>query len=69
MSPYDIRFVTLIGVAIDLAEELALVKGGSPEEHVNGALYLANKRIHKWGEEKYMNQLISGYSILKEAIT
>ncbi len=69
MSPYDIRFVTLIGVVIDLAEELALYKHQNPSENLATSLYLANKRVHEWGEEKYLNKLATDYQLLKEAIT
>ena len=69
MSPYDTRFVTLIGVAIDLAEELALAKGGEPTEHLATALYVANKSTHECGEQRYLDKLARHYPLLKEAIT
>ena len=69
VSPYDTRLTTLIGVAIDLAEELALYKHQNPSENLAASLYLANKRVHEWGEETYINKLATDYPILKEAIT
>ena len=69
MSPYDIRLVTLIGVAIDLAEELALYNGSTPSEWLASSLYVANKNVCQRGEELYINKLATDYPILKEAIT
>ena len=69
VSPYDTRLVTLIGVAIDLAEELALCRGGSPEERIASSLYIANKNVHEKGEDNYINKLATEYPLLKEAIS
>lgn len=64
----DVRFVTLIGVAMDAIEELALALGKDPEQILSENLYRANKKIHELGEEKYARKLITYYPILLEAI-
>ncbi len=69
VSPHDTRLVTLIGVVIDLAEELALVNDLNPSENLANALYIANKNVHEIGEEDYINKLATGYPILKKAIS
>ena len=69
VSPHDVRLVTLIGVAVDLAEELALYKHQNPSENLAASLYLANKRVHEKGEEEYLGKLATDYPLLKEAIT
>lgn len=67
-SIHDVRLVTLIGVVIDVAEELALASCQDTDYIIARALYVANKNVHEQGEEKYMEHLQNHYPILKEAI-
>ncbi len=69
VSPYDTRLLTLAGVVINLAEELAVWNNQSPREGVAEALFLVSKRVHEHGEEDYMDRLCTDYPILQEAIT
>ena len=64
----DVRLVTLVGVAIDVIEDLALAKGKNPEEILAERLYLANRKIHERGAEEYIEKLTTQYSLLYEAI-
>ncbi len=67
-SPYDVRLVTLIGLAINAVETLALEQNKNPEQLVAELLYVTNKRLHEIGEEDYFKKLSSFYPILSEAI-
>lgn len=62
------RLLTLIGVAINLSEELAIWNNQNSREAMAEALYLTNKKIHEHGEEDYMDRLVRDYPILAEAI-
>ena len=68
VSHDDVRLVTLIGVAIDTIGELALRTNDSLEEILAKALYRSNKRIHEIGAERTMNELVTCYPLLREAI-
>ncbi len=67
-SPYDVRLVTLIGLAINAVETLALEQNKNPEQLVAELLYVTNKRLHEIGEEDYFKKLSSFYPILSETI-
>ncbi|WP_319418866.1 hypothetical protein [Pleurocapsa sp. FMAR1] len=67
-SPYDVRLVTLIGLAINAVETLALEQDRDPETIIAELLYVTNKRLHETGEKDYLRKLSSHYSILSEAI-
>ena len=72
MSPIesrnDVRFVTLIGVAIEAYEELALHVKVSPEQLLAEALYTVNNKVNTVGEEEFLKKLTRTYPILEEAI-
>ena len=67
-SPYDVRLVTLIGLAINAVETLALEQDKNPDQLIAELLYITNKRLHETGEEDYLRKLFSFYPILSEAI-
>lgn len=67
-STCDIRLVTLIGVAINVIEELAVHTDENPELILAEALFLANKNVHEKGEEEYAKKLQFDYPVLAEAI-
>ena len=65
---YDTRLVTLIGVAINTIEALALEVGCDPDKILAESLYLSNKYVHERGEEVYLNTLSTNYPMLNEAL-
>lgn len=67
-SPEDVRLVTLIGVAINVVESLAIESGNDPDFILSKELYLTNKRIHEMGTNCYLEKLTSHYPLLKDAI-
>jgi hypothetical protein len=67
-SAYDCRLVTLIGVVIELIEEMSLISDRDPNELLASNLYLCNKKLLSYGEEEYMNKLTETYPLLEEAI-
>ena len=67
-SKFDVRLVTLIGVAINTIESLALCADTDPEQILAESLYLSNKRISEVGEESYLMKLSKQYPILEQAI-
>ena len=67
-SPYDVRLVTLIGVAINVIEELAVRIEKDPDLILAEALFMTNKNVHEKGEEGYSNRLNDQYPMLAEAI-
>lgn len=67
-SQYDTRLITLIGLAINVIESLAIAKNVNPEEILASHLYLANKYVHEVGEEVYLHKLTKDYPLLEEAI-
>ncbi len=67
-SQFDVRLVTLIGVAINTLESLALATNVSPEQLLAEYLYISNKMVHEHGEEAYLEKLNHNYPLLKEAI-
>ena len=67
-SPEDIRLVTLIGVAINAIESLAIENDIDSDYILSKELYLTNKRIHEMGTNCYLEKLTSHYPLLKEAI-
>lgn len=67
-SVYDVRLTTLIGVAINVIEELAVRTHKDPDLILAEALYLTNKNVHEHGEEQYHSRLEGHYPMLAEAI-
>ncbi len=67
-SKHDVRLMTLIGVAINSIESLALATDVNPEQLLAEYLYISNKMIHEHGEEVYLERLSHNYPLLKEAI-
>ncbi len=67
-SPYDTRLTTLIAVAINVIESLALVTDTDADKILAECLYLSNKSIHELGEEKYLDKLLVNYPLLQKAI-
>lgn len=72
MSPieniFDVRLLTLIGVAITCIEDLAVERDREPEQILSDMLYICNKRIGDTGGAMYMHKLLNHYPLLKEAI-
>jgi uncharacterized membrane protein len=64
----DVRLVTLIGVAINTIESLAIEEDSDPEAILARELYLTNKHINNVGTACYLHKLTSHYPILKAAI-
>ena len=67
-SLYDVRLVTLIGVATTIIEALSLQLDKDPNLILAETLYLVNKRLHESGEEVYLEKLVDHYPLLREAI-
>lgn len=68
-SHYDVRWLTLCGVTMEVIEELALLADKDPDLILAETLYRINKRIHELGEEPVANKLLSSYPILNDAIS
>ena len=68
-SPYDVRLVILIGVAINVIESLALATDTDPDKILAEHLYLTNKSVHETGEALYLDYLASNYPLLQEVIS
>lgn len=64
----DVRLVTLIGVAINTIESLAVEEDNDPEAILARELYLANRLIGNMGATCFLNRLESHYPLLKTAI-
>lgn len=64
----DVRLVTLIGVAINTIESLAIEEDNDPETILARELYLTNKQIGNKGTACYLHKLTSHYPLLKAAI-
>ena len=67
-SKYDVRLTTLLGLAINTIESLALQTNTDPEQILAEHLYLTTKRLHEVGEEMYMDKLTRNYPMLEQAI-
>lgn len=67
-SPYDVRFLTLVNVALESIEELALLQDKDPQLILAEALYISEKRIHERGGDCVATKLLSAYPILSDAI-
>ena len=69
ISRDDHRLVTLVGVAINVIEELAVITDCSPNEILSEYLYLTSKKQLEMSNTIYMNKLATHYPILDEAIS
>ena len=67
-SRYDIRLVTVMALAMEAIETLALEVNCNPEQLVAEQLFLITKRVHEKGEEQYLNLLSNNYPILDEVL-
>lgn len=67
-SKYDVRLVTLIGVAISAFESLALETDTNTDKLLADHLYLVSRYIHEVGEEMFLDKLERHYPLLQEAI-
>ena len=67
-SLHDVRLVTLIGVAINAIETLAILQDKDPETILAEHLYLTNSYVTNVGEQVYLQKLHGHYPLLKEAI-
>ena len=67
-SRYDVRLVTVLALAMDVIETLALETNCNPEQILSDYLYLITKRIYGTGEEGYLNKLINHYPMLDEVL-
>lgn len=68
-SPYDTRFVILIGLAMCALEDMALNVDADPQLLLAEYLFVCNKQIAEKGTEGIANRLLQNYPILNEAIT
>jgi len=64
----DVRLLTLIGVAIEAIEELALWSDVDPDKILAEKLYLTNKQVHEQGGDMFACKLATHYPILSKAI-
>lgn len=67
-SRYDLRLVTILGVAMEAIECIALENNTNPEQLIAEYLFLINKRIATVGEEVFLNKLFNCYQILDEVL-
>ena len=67
-SRYDIRLVTLLALAMDAIETLALQLDANPDQILSDYLFLSTKKIHERGEEIYLNKLVNNYPMLDEVL-
>lgn len=67
-SEYDLRLITLIGVAISAFESLSLARDIDADKLLSDHLYLTTKYIHEVGEQVFIEKLTRDYPLLKEAI-
>jgi hypothetical protein len=65
---FDVRLLTLIGVAISAIEDLAVEADREPEQLLSDLLYRCNKRVGDTGGAMYIHKLLNHYPMLKEAI-
>lgn len=68
VSKNDERLATLVGVAIDLIERLALKEDRNPDVILAESLYVSLQDIKDFGASQTMNKLCTSYPILEEAI-
>lgn len=64
----DIRLVTLIAVAMNTIEELALEQNTNPDTILSDQLFLTYKHINEMGANCYLEKLASHYPILRELL-
>jgi len=69
VSRYDVRLITLIGVAINALEAAGLETDVNPEQLLSDYLYLVTRQVHEVGEEQYLDKLATNYPMLNEAIS
>ena len=67
-SKDDVRLVTLVGVAINVIEELAILTDVSPNEILAEYLYFTTLKQLELGTTQYMTKLATHYPILYRAI-
>ena len=67
-SRYDLRLVTILGVAMEAIECIALETNSNPEQLIAEYLFLINKRVSTIGEEAFLNKLFNCYQILDEVL-
>ena len=64
----DVRMATLVGLAINLCESLALANNQEPDTVLAEHLYLAQKYVGNVGTDVYVSKLIGHYPLLEETI-
>jgi hypothetical protein len=64
----DIRLVTLIAVAINVIEELALEQNTNPDSILSEQLFTTYKHINEQGSNCYLEKLSSHYPLLRQVI-
>lgn len=67
-SIHDVRLASLIGLAINVIETLAISKNQDPDTILAEHLYLAEKYINSLGTDVYIDKLVFQYPLLEEAI-
>lgn len=67
-SPDDTRLVTLIAVAMNAIETLALEQNIDPDFILSEQLFLTYKHISEMGADCYLQKLVNHYPLLAQAI-
>ena len=67
-SEYDVRLLTLIGLAVSAFETLALELNVDPDKLLAENLYLVTKKLHEVGEEEIINKFHQQYPLLEEVL-
>lgn len=67
-SEYDVRLLTLIGLAVSAFESLALELNIDPDKLLAEYLYLVTKKLHEVGEEEIVNKFRQQYPLLEEVL-
>lgn len=65
----DTRLVTLIGVAMNVIESLAIEEDNDPDSILARELYLTNKQVHEVGTACFLEKLANHYPLLEAAIS
>lgn len=67
-STEDIRLVTLIAIAMNTIEALALEQNIDPDFILSEQLFLTYKHISEMGSDCYLQKLVDHYPLLQQAI-
>lgn len=67
-SKYDVRLVTLLGVAVSCLETLALELNVDPDLLLAETLYKTTKSLHEIGEETIFSKIEGHYPIIEDML-